>query len=415
MQPRIFISYRREDSPGSAGRLYDRLAEEFPKENLFMDVDAIAPGVDFIAEIERSVSSCNVLLAIIGRNWVTAKDAQGKRRLDDPADFVRQEIATALKSGVRVIPVLVDGAALPTLADLPDDLQALLRRNSVVLSHQHFTAETRALARTLASDAASDTPRPWRASDVAAQSAASAPAVGVDHAAQPLPVSAARIVGACATVFVIIASGAIAGKFLAHAGDEFWFLRLGPFGKLWVSFNLMIGPALALKLWLPRLGPPQFWGIVGATFGALVTLVLLQTGLQTTLFAKIAGNSSGIATLLLHMALVDMPAALGAGLVLGYFLAQALRGWFPNDGGHGFVARMILIWMETGTIYSVATFIVISIGEAAAPRAAGSAPIVSGSEVMRLWTDTLVFGASWALGLLLTLRRAPRPPLHRSS
>lgn len=396
MPPRIFISYRRDDSPGSAGRLYDRLAEEFPKDHLFMDVDAIAPGVDFVSEIESSVTKCDVLLAIIGRNWIAAADAQGRRRLDDPADFVRHEIATALKSGVRVIPVLVDGAAVPAASALPDDLQPLVRRNAVVLSHHRFTAETRALARAFATEMDA----PWRASDAAAQT--------VVAAAVARPIPSWRIAGMAATVFAIIASGSIAGYFFAREGAEYWFTRIDLPFQAWVVLNLMVGPALALKLWMPRLSTQMFWGVVGATFGALVTLTALQIGLQATLLPGVSDNASGIARLLLEMGLVHTPSALGAGLVLGYFLAQALRGWFPHDGGRGFTGRMILIWMATGTIYAVATFLLISIGEAAASRPA-DAGAVAGTEPMRLWTDTFVFGAAWALGLVLTLRFGPRP------
>jgi hypothetical protein len=149
MSSRIFINYRREDSPGSAGRLYDRLTEEFPTDHLFMDVDAIAPGLDFVSEIDVAVRSCDVLLAIIGRNWLDAKDAEGHRRLDNPEDFVRIEIATALKNKVLVIPVLVDGASMPDLSELPDDLKALSHRQAIELRHNRFAADTQILLKAL--------------------------------------------------------------------------------------------------------------------------------------------------------------------------------------------------------------------------------------------------------------------------
>ena len=410
--PRIFISYRRDDSPGSAGRLYDRLVEEFPKENLFMDVDAIAPGVDFISEIERSVAGCDVLLAIIGRNWATATDAQGRRRLDDPNDFVRNEIATALTSDVRVIPVLVDGAAVPASTDLPDDLQPLVRRNAVVLSHQHFTAETRALARSLAADAVPEAPRPWRASDADVRGVDSAPAARVAGATQS--VSLGRALGASATLFAIVGSGAVGGLVFAREGPEYWYLRVDRTVQVWVALNLMVGPALVLKLWLPRFGTQHFWGVVGATFAALVTLNALQLALQAMFLPDASGHPAGIAEMLLAMGLIHTPSALGAGLVLGYFLAQALRGWFPHDGGRGFVRRMILIWMSTGALYAVSTFVLIAVAEAAAARKAAEAGPAA-REYMRVWTDSVVFGLSWALGLFLTLRVAPRSGAQRSA
>ena len=99
---KIFISYRREDSGGYAGRLYDRLSRHFGKDQVFMDIDHIEPGEDFVALIGQQVGTCKILIALIGRNWVNAADKAGARRLDDPEDFVRVEIASALASNVRV-------------------------------------------------------------------------------------------------------------------------------------------------------------------------------------------------------------------------------------------------------------------------------------------------------------------------
>jgi hypothetical protein len=135
---RIFISYRREDSAASAGRLYDRLWVHFGRDNICMDIDKIEPGVDFTEAIERTVASCDVLIALIGRQWLTSTAAAGQRRLDDPEDFVRRQIATALRRDIRVIPALVQGTSMPRAASLPDDLQPLTRRNAVELSDTHF-------------------------------------------------------------------------------------------------------------------------------------------------------------------------------------------------------------------------------------------------------------------------------------
>ncbi|MBV8224161.1 MAG: toll/interleukin-1 receptor domain-containing protein, partial [Verrucomicrobia bacterium] len=105
MSGQIFISYRREDSSASAGRIYDRLSGSFPSNRIFNDVDNIAPGVDFVTAIEKSIGSCDVLISVVGKRWLSVTDEDGKRRLDDTDDFVRLEIATALKRGIRVIPV----------------------------------------------------------------------------------------------------------------------------------------------------------------------------------------------------------------------------------------------------------------------------------------------------------------------
>ena len=100
----IFISYRRDDSSGHAGRLADRLVEHFGRNRIFVDTDTIEPGEDFVTAIERAVGSCEILVAVIGRHWLSAG---GTGRLNDPNDFVRLEIATALRRDIRVIPVLV--------------------------------------------------------------------------------------------------------------------------------------------------------------------------------------------------------------------------------------------------------------------------------------------------------------------
>jgi hypothetical protein len=144
MSGQIFISYRRDDASYPAGRLYDRLCAHFGQNRLFMDVDMV-PGIDFIEEIEKNVGSCDVLIAIIGKCWLNADDEEGKRRLDQPEDYVRLEIATALKRGIRVIPVLVGDASMPRPGELPDDLQPLTRRNALSVSHDRFRADAERL------------------------------------------------------------------------------------------------------------------------------------------------------------------------------------------------------------------------------------------------------------------------------
>jgi hypothetical protein len=133
----IFINYRREDSAGHAGRLFDRLSSRFPS-RVFMDVDTIGPGIDFIEVIEQAVGCCEVLIVMIGPEWLETRGADGRRRLDNPSDFVRLEIAAALERKIRVIPVLVNGAIMPRPDDLPPDLVSLTRRNAIELSDARF-------------------------------------------------------------------------------------------------------------------------------------------------------------------------------------------------------------------------------------------------------------------------------------
>ncbi|GLI36804.1 PASTA domain-containing protein [Geobacter hydrogenophilus] len=145
----IFISYRREESAGHAGRIYDRLRERFGRDRVFMDVSAIEPGMDFVEAIDRAVGSCAVLLVIIGRRWVDCTDATGRRRLDDPHDFIRLEVGTALRRNIRVVPVLVQDAAMPGDADLPDDLKLLARRNAIEINDTHWDSDLAQLVDTL--------------------------------------------------------------------------------------------------------------------------------------------------------------------------------------------------------------------------------------------------------------------------
>jgi TIR domain len=141
----IFISYRRQETRHLAGRLYDRLADDFGDGQVFIDVDTIDPGVDFAEEIFRAVGACRVLLAVIGPSWLTASDERGRRRLDDPEDIVRLEIEAALARSVRVIPILVDAAVMPARQDLPESLAGLARRHALPVRHESFRSDVRSL------------------------------------------------------------------------------------------------------------------------------------------------------------------------------------------------------------------------------------------------------------------------------
>jgi formylglycine-generating enzyme required for sulfatase activity len=138
MAGKIFISYRRDDSAGHAGRVHDRLEREFGANLLFMDVDAIPLGVNFIKVLRDEVAKCDVLLALIGPNWLNVRDEEGNRRLDNPSDYLRIEIATALQRDIPVIPILLDGARMPKASQLPEDLQELSVRNGLDVRHGSF-------------------------------------------------------------------------------------------------------------------------------------------------------------------------------------------------------------------------------------------------------------------------------------
>jgi len=142
---RIFINYRRQDSEGYAGRLFDHLLHHLEREQVFIDVDDIPAGADFVDALEKAVATCDVLLAVIGPQWATITDESGARRIQQWNDFVRIEIASALRLGKFVVPVLVGRAPMPAPGDLPDDLQALARRNAIALGHHSFARDVEKL------------------------------------------------------------------------------------------------------------------------------------------------------------------------------------------------------------------------------------------------------------------------------
>lgn len=145
----VFICYRREDTEGYAGRLYESLKARLPDLPVFMDVDDVAPGEDFVAALDRTLSSCDTLLALIGRTWLSAADAAGRRRIEKDDDFVRAEIATALERGIRFIPILVQDATMPTAGDLPASLKGLARRQASALRHSRWADDIARIAEVL--------------------------------------------------------------------------------------------------------------------------------------------------------------------------------------------------------------------------------------------------------------------------
>ena len=149
MTARIFISYRRADTQGWAGRLCDALTQAFGTKPLFFDLESIMPGDDFVDAIENAVRSASVLLALIGPHWLTTLLPDGHRRLDDPNDLVRLEIVAALSRDVRVIPVLLGGVAMPQQSELPPEIMGLARRQAFELTDKRWEYDFDQLARAI--------------------------------------------------------------------------------------------------------------------------------------------------------------------------------------------------------------------------------------------------------------------------
>ncbi|GCL61895.1 TIR domain-containing protein [Pseudaquabacterium pictum] len=194
----IFLSYRRSDSTGWAGRLHDSLARELPGTRIFMDVEEIPPGVKFADYIHEAVGSCDVLIALIGPHWLDTRDAAGQRRLDNPDDFTRLEIVAALDRDVRVIPALVGGAAMPSPDDLPAALRGLCDRQNLEVDDRAWEDSCKRLCRSLR----------------IGQATGAAPAGGPATASPP---SATRRPGVAAWIGGLVAAGLLAGGIAAWA------------------------------------------------------------------------------------------------------------------------------------------------------------------------------------------------------
>ena len=196
----VFINYRRDQTAGEARALYNDLAELLGADRVFMDVDDIALGTDFRQVLRERLDTCTVMLSLIGREWADARDAAGHRRLDNPADFVRLEIATALQRNVAVTPVLLQGASMPAAESLPDELKNLAFRNGFELSHTRWESDVHELVRRLGLAGASR-PAP------APAPAAAAATVGVTKSKSSMPLVAAGLgVAAVAAVAIWMAT-----------------------------------------------------------------------------------------------------------------------------------------------------------------------------------------------------------------
>ena len=145
----VFLSYRRDDSRSATGRLSDGLQQLFGPERVFRDLDSIAPGLDFEAALARAIGGASVVLAVVGPRWADIRDAQGRRRLDDPQDVVRRELEAALAAGVPVIPLLVEGAAMPAAGSLPASLAAFARCQALCLDDAGWHDDVNRLAAVL--------------------------------------------------------------------------------------------------------------------------------------------------------------------------------------------------------------------------------------------------------------------------
>ena len=247
----VFVSYRRDDAAGHAGRLYDRLTARFGKDRVFIDVDSIDPGADFVDVIESTLADSAVVVVVIGPNWLRTTGDGQTSRLRDPEDFVHMEVRRSLELGKKMIPVLVEGAQMPLVDELPDDLKRLARRNALDVSDLRFHGDADRLAdaiekmlassQTQALPALESTPDPPHEPDVRPVSARSTDAPkGVTRsgpfpavmprrraARRPAPwrvlVAALALVAVLVVVVLMLRSGGGDGDYNVQvAGDQQW-------------------------------------------------------------------------------------------------------------------------------------------------------------------------------------------------
>lgn len=154
----VFISYRREDSQGQARALFQDLVTRLGRSAVFMDVDSIALGRDFREVLQERLATCDLMLVLIGPTWLSGTDATGRRRLDNPTDFVCLEIAAALKRKIPIAPLLLQGAQMPTAEQLPESIRELAYRNGFELSHNRWDSDVQELVKRLGLDARAAAP-----------------------------------------------------------------------------------------------------------------------------------------------------------------------------------------------------------------------------------------------------------------
>lgn len=262
----IFISYRRDDSRDIAGRLVDRLRKDYSADQLFLDIDTIPVGSNFESVLAERLKICDVVLAIIGPAWLDSKDSAGRRRLDDPQDFVRREIAVALgRNDVRVIPVLVSGASLPKPEQLPNEIRALLARQKYELRYERFSADADDLVKQLT---AIVRPKPQHIWGLAKSAAVLALITGLAVAYYQIrpaapTVNAARFEEATKLCKEIVE---ITGKLASVSDQHTWAAARERF---WILYK---GPLYRIELWEREKSPDQTSGLEHAMvqFGRLL-------------------------------------------------------------------------------------------------------------------------------------------------
>lgn len=339
----------------------------------------IPPGKNYDEVIEEQVESARCVLVLWSGTSVASR-------------WVRAEADDAMTRGA-LIPVLIENVSIPLV---------FRQVQAANLTDWHGEAEHPGVERLVAAVARALDDNP-AAEAAAAPQAETRPA---GEMAARTGVSGRQLTFVLLTAFAICAVWAIPGSF-AREVEGHWLLRVDKFVLMGQAASAVLAPAVALIAWAPRFTMAQFWGILGASIAGVVAMVSSGYGLCQVLPENVCGTPDGMAELVLNMALREVPESLLGGAVFGYVLGQVMRTRFADNGGPGFMRRMIAIWMTTTTTYAVAIFLVISVSGALVAEA-GDKAIMFAKQDARMVADTVMLGMTWALGLFLTFRFGPR-------
>ncbi len=337
--PKVFISYRREDTSGHAGRLYDAMAARFGESHVFVDIE-LAPGIDFVQRIREAVGACHVLLVMIGPRWAVIVDDDGQIRITDPEDFVRLEVETALRRpDVTVIPALVAGAEMPDPDDLPESLRPLTHRNALELSDMRWRYDVGRLNGTLDVLLADTLPSPAGPAPGAPEHAPDAP----ESTSQPdtRSPSAPRMLPSTARLFIdgMLVAGA-AGLVATWLGDP-----IDPADQ----------PTEAAQIATSIISRTLTWAAVGVALASWLTIVrgegrlLAGRAVLGLALGALAGALGGV-LIALPQYLQDLDAtaetvraiSVGAFAVSGAFIGALLGSlWTPRSAAVGFIAGLV--------------------------------------------------------------------------
>ena len=385
-QVRVFINYRRADTGHAAGRLRDMIVTRFGERSVFVDVEDIEPGTDYVEAIDGYVSSCVVMLVLIGDEWLTARDRDGNRRIDNPADRLRLEVESGLRNRTRVVPVLVDNASMPKTPDLPPSLVPLSRHQSVRLRHETFRPDAEHLLDAIAHVAEESEPTRETASSRTPQATAGS-GTSSATAARPARAATGRMSTArwVALALLVLALLVLVARTSALQGPEH-DSRLNlpdgawPGALIWL---LPIAPmTLAAGLVVARRAPGVALGCVGAAaLWVLTSLVLVLAA------------APDLATLPTHLLVLAL--LLGAGVAVAV-AEPALRVRPSANRWDRLVAA--LIWM-------VAAVVLRSLALPIAKKSAGLPPGAVDFGDAGTWLFVLIAGMICVPAAVLLLGR----------